>query len=137
MIIDPNRVERRAAQRFQVHLPLTVHFDGRTVPGFTQDLSGRGIFFYTEIELPEGAIVELTFTMPSEITLAENMPVRCRGRVLRTSASASAHSQSAPRNGIAVRFDTYEYLPSNEPLAQFVRVSPASVSPTTSGLVPS
>jgi hypothetical protein len=137
MTIDPNRVERRAAQRFQVHLPLTVHFDGRTVPGFTQDLSGRGIFFYTEIELPEGAIVELTFTMPSEITLAENMPVRCRGRVLRASTSAAVLSQPAQRNGIAVRFDTYEYLPTNEALAQFVRVSPASVSPATSGLVPS
>ena len=88
MSIDPeHRLERRGAQRFEVHLPLAVHFDGRTVPGFTQDLSGRGIFFYAETALPEGAVVELTFTMPSEITLGENMPVRCRGRVLRASAS--------------------------------------------------
>ena len=133
MSTDPNRLERRGAQRFEMHLPLAVRFDGRTVPGFTQDLSGRGIFLYAETTLMEGAIVELTFTMPSEITLAENMPVRCRGRVLRASASQAGHSQAGQRNGIAVQFDSYEYLPTNEPLTQFVRVSAASAAGATSG----
>src|SRR5208283_2510012 len=94
------------AQRFELHLPLAVHFEGRTVPEFTRNLSGRGIFFYAETALPEGAVVELTFTMPSEITLAENMPVRCRGRVLRASAS-----QPGQRIGIAAQLSSYEYLP--------------------------
>ena len=131
MSTDPNCLERRGAQRFEVHLPLAVHFDGRTVPGFTLDLSGRGIFFYAETALPEGAVVELTFTMPSEITLGENMPVRCRGRVLRASAS-----QAGQRRGIAVQLDAYEYLPSDEPITQFVRVSAASSPGATSGPVP-
>jgi hypothetical protein len=131
MSTDPNRLERRGAQRFEVHLPLAVHFDGRTAPGFTQDLSGRGIFFYAETALPEGAVVELTFTMPSEITLAENMPVRCSGRVLRASAS-----QAGQRSGIAVQLDSYQYLPSNEPIAQFVRVSATSAAGASSGPVP-
>lgn len=135
MSTDPNRlehsVERRGAQRFEVHLPLAVHFEGRTVPGFTQALSGRGIFFYAETTLPEGAVVELTFTMPSEITLAENMPVRIRGRVLRASAA-----QSGQRNGIAVQFDAYQYLPSNEPIAQFVRVSAQGTAAATSAPIP-
>jgi hypothetical protein len=130
MSTDPNRLERRGAQRFEVHLPLAVHFGGQTVHGFTQDLSGRGIFFYAETTLPEGAVVELTFTMPSEITLGENMPVRCRGRVLRASASPAGQ-----RNGIAVRLDSYEYLPS-EPITQFVRVSAASAAGAASGSVP-
>jgi PilZ domain len=117
----PNRLERRGAQRFEVHLPLAVHFEGRTVPAFTQDLSGRGIFFYTEASLPVGAVVELTFTMPSEITLGESMPVRCRGHVLR-----AAPSQGGQRKGIAVQLDSYEYLPADErPISQFVRVSAA------------
>ena len=135
MSADPNRLEhrleRRGAQRFEVNLPLAVHFEGRTVPGFTQDLSGRGIFFYAETALPEGAVVELTFTMPSEITLAENMPVRCRGRVLRASAS-----QAGQRSGIAVQLDSYQYLPSNEPIAPVVRVSATSAAEATSGPVP-
>jgi hypothetical protein len=120
---DLNRLERRGAQRFEVHLPLAVHFEGRTMPAFTQDLSGRGIFFYAEAALPEGAVVELTFTMPSEITLAENMPVRCRGRVLR-----AAPPQGGQRNGIAVQLDSYEYLTADESMfiSQSVRVSAAS-----------
>ena len=126
-------VERRSAQRFEMHLPLAVQFDGRTVPGFTQDLTGRGIFFYAETTLPKGAVVELTFTMPSEITLGENMPVRCRGRVLRSSASQEGHSQMGQRSGIAVQLDSYEYLPSNEPNAHFVRVSAPGTAGATSG----
>jgi hypothetical protein len=126
-------LERRSAQRFEMNLPLAVRFDGRTVPGFTQDLTGRGVFFYADTTLPEGAVVELSFTMPSEITLGENMPVRCRGRVLRASSSQDVHSHVGQRNGIAVQLDSYEYLPSNEPNAHFVRVSASGAVGATSG----
>src|SRR5271166_5276238 len=147
MSTEPNRLEhrleRRAAQRFEAHQPVAVHFEGRTVPGFIQNLSGRGIFFYTETALAQGAVVELTFTLPSEITLAENMPVRCRGRVLRASVPQAVKSKAGncqvgestvgQRTGIAVRFDSYEYLPSNEPVMQFVRVTAASAAGASSG----
>jgi len=150
MSADPNRLEhcleRRGAQRFEVHLPLAVQFEGRTVHGFTQDLSGRGIFFYAETALSEGAVVELTFTMPSEVTLAETMPVRCRGRVLRALAAQAGHIQPGQiqagqiqaglRSGIAVQLDSYEYLPSDEPITHFVRVSAAGVAGAASSLVP-
>jgi PilZ domain len=128
MTTAPNRLERRGAQRFEVHLPLAVHFDGRTVPGFIQDLSGRGVFFYAETALPQGAVIELTFTMPSDITLAESMPVRCRGRVLRASASSTDYLQASQRNGIAVQLESYHYLSPDEPVAQFVRVSVPTAS---------
>lgn len=127
---DTNRLERRGAQRFEVNIPVAVHFEGRTVPAFTHDLSGRGIFFYTEAALGEGTVVELTFTMPSEITLGENIPVRCLGRVLRADPP-----QGGQRNAIAAKLDSYEYLPTDEkaPMSQFARVSAAS---TTEGLRP-
>ena len=123
MSTDSNRVERRAAQRFQMNLPMSVCFGEQTAPGFTQDLSARGVFFYSEAALPVGADVELTFTMPSEITLGDNMPVRCRGRVVR-----AAPAQGGQHNGIAVQLDSYEYLPASErePTPQFVRVSPTT-----------
>jgi hypothetical protein len=141
MMTSPNRLERRGAQRFEVHQPLAVHFDGHTVPGFIQNLSGRGIFFYAETALPQGAVVELTFTMPSEITLAENMAVRCRGRVLRSAAPVAGNlqasqAQGSQRTGIAVRLDSYEYLPTSELVSQFVRVSAASAAGGVSGLAP-
>jgi PilZ domain. len=128
MNTDPNRLERRGAQRFEVNLPVTVHFDGRAVPGFTQDLSGRGIFFYADVPLAEGATVELSFTMPSEITLAENMPVRCEGRVVRATPATGGK-----QNGIAVQLDAYQYLPPDQPSSQFVRVSAPRPGGETSG----
>jgi len=122
MSTDPVRVERRCGQRFQLHLPLTIHVEGKAVPGFTQDVSSRGLFLYTEAQLAEGELVELTFTMPSEITLGDSMRVRGRGRVLRTDAS-----QAGPRTGVAVQLDSYEYLPSLESGAtpELARVSAA------------
>jgi hypothetical protein len=111
-------MERRGGQRFELHLPVALDFEGHTVPGFTQDVSGRGMFFYAEAALLEGAEVELTFTMPSEITLGESMPVRSRARVLR-----SMPTQGGRRNGIAVQLEAYEYLAANEPrpVAQYLR----------------
>jgi len=136
MSTGPNRLERRGGQRFEVHQPLAVHFEGRTVHGFVQNLSGRGIFFYAETTLPQGAIVELTFTMPAEITLAESMPVRGRGRVLRASApaaghSVAGHSEDGQRRGIAVQLDSYHYLPAAEVIPPFVRVAAAGASSDT------
>jgi hypothetical protein len=122
MSTDPVQVERRSGQRFQLHLPLAIHVDGKAVRGFTQDVSSRGLFLYTEAQLAEGAAVELTFTMPSEITLGESMRVRARGRVLRADTS-----QAGPRTGVAVQLDSYEYLPAleSEPTPELARVSAA------------
>jgi hypothetical protein len=128
MNAELNRLERRGAQRFAVHMPVSVEFEGRSVAGFVQDLSGRGIFFYAETALPEGAVIHLTFTMPSEITLAESMPVRCRGRVLRAS-----DPQSGEHRGIAVQLDSYEFLPQDRSVSQFARVTVATPATTTAG----
>lgn len=118
MSAEPVRLERRVGQRFEVNLPLAIQCAGQTFAGFTQDVSSRGIFFYTEAALAGGSVVELIFTMPSEITLAESMRVRCRGHILRASGACPGC-----RNGIAVRLDSYQYLPASEqePAAEFLR----------------
>jgi|SRR5579863_10364391 hypothetical protein len=125
----PVRVERRAGQRFPFLLPLTVRQVSTALeaPGFTQDLSSRGVFFFTDMPLPEGAEVEITLRMPSEITLGESMPVRCRGRVLRVAKPAAGASPAVgaeTKNGIAVRLDSYEYLTeAKESSAGYARLS--------------
>jgi len=125
MSSEPIRLERRARQRFEVNQPVSVLWEGKTFSGFTQDLSGGGVFFYTEAALPEGATVELVLTMPSEVTLGETMPVRCRGRVLRSSVANPSR-----RVGVAVRLESYQYLPAAaQETPQFMRVSePASAA---------
>jgi hypothetical protein len=85
MTTPPVSVERRIGQRFAFNLPVSLREPATAAEGlgFTQDLSSRGVFLFTDMALSEGAEIELTLKMPSEITLGENMPVRCRGSVLR------------------------------------------------------
>ncbi|HVI05661.1 MAG TPA: hypothetical protein VM711_06170, partial [Sphingomicrobium sp.] len=50
-------------------------------------------------------VLEMTLVMPSEITLAEDMPIRCRARVLRCK-----RLEADQRAAVALRFEHYEYL---------------------------
>ena len=117
MTTPPVRVERRVGQRFPYLLPVALRTCSGEIEGhgFTQDLSSRGAFLYTDSPLTEGALIELTLRMPSEITLGESMRVRCRGRVLRVVRPAAAASQTdgtvaQTKIGVGVRFEQYEYL---------------------------
>lgn len=85
MTSSPAGVERRIGQRFPFNLPVSLRDVSTSTEGlgFTQDVSSRGVFFFTVMPLSEGTDIELTLKMPSEITLGESMRVRCRGRVLR------------------------------------------------------
>lgn len=133
MTTPPIQVERRIGQRFAFHLPLSFRQTSTALEGlgFTQDVSSRGVYFFTDAPLREGAEIELTLRMPSEITLGESMPVRCRGRILRvvkpaaTSTPAIAKEACAEtKSGVAVRFEAYEYLTESiESSASFARVS--------------
>jgi hypothetical protein len=142
MTTPPVGVERRIGQRFAFNLPVSLRDVATTVEGlgFTQDLSSRGAFLFTDMGLREGAEVELTLKMPSEITLGENMRVRCRGRVLRivkptdngwkpaaspeTETISAETKTSETKIGVAVCLKGYEYLPETEDgSADFRRIS--------------
>jgi hypothetical protein len=104
-------LERRAAQRFGYSLPVSVRSgipqgEGQ---GVTQNLSARGALFCTDFSLVQGDAIELTLVMPSEITLAENMKVRCRGTVMRV-----VPPLSGTRSEVAVHLQGYEFLPQAE-----------------------
>ena len=116
------QVERRVGQRFSYLLPLSLRVPSTSLEGvgFTQDLSSRGVFFFTDAALAEGAEIEITLRMPSEITLGESMPVRCHGRILRIvrppgrqSGVSAMEAKSEAKIGVAVRLDGYEYLPAS------------------------
>jgi hypothetical protein len=73
----------------------------------TQDVSARGVFFCSEVSVAEGSAIELTFVMPSEITLTDSMRVRCRGRIVRVVPPDSVRKSF----GYAVLLEQYDYLP--------------------------
>lgn len=146
MTTPPVGVERRIGQRFPFNVPVSLRDLSNSAEGlgFTQDLSSRGAFLFTDMALSEGADIELTLKMPCEITLGESMRVRCRGRVLRIvkpadkgwkpaasltetdpSEAKSAEIRSAETKiGVAVCLSGYEYLPDiSEASADFRRIS--------------
>ena len=124
MTTEPVRVERRVGQRFDLHVPVSVKLadSPQETTGFTQDLSARGTFFFTDFPLAVGERVELTLLMPSEITLGDSMRVRCMGTVLRV-----VQPSVGTKLGVAVHFANYEYLPdaaaSGETADAFSRIS--------------
>ncbi len=130
MTVPPVGVERRIGQRFAFNLPVSLRDVATAVEGlgFTQDLSSRGAFLFTDMALSEGAEIELTLKMPSEITLGESMRVRCRGQVLRIIKPADKSWKPATsaetKIGVAVCLKGYEYLPeTKDGPAEFRRIS--------------
>ena len=142
MTSPQNQVERRVGQRFPFQLPVSLRSVGSGAEGVgcTQDVSSRGVFFLTSASLRESEEIELTLTMPAEITLGKDMRVRCRGRILRLAKAAdgfskvqcevpdetghATHAQaSETKIGVAVRLDGYEYLPDSPSLAVLPRMA--------------
>src|SRR5258708_23631878 len=155
MTIPTVGIERRVGQRFAFNLPVSLRDVSTSTEGlgFTQDLSSRGAFLFTTMPLNEGADIELTLRMPSEITLGDNMRVRCRGRVLRivnaanngwkssfateekfsetksvetasTDNRGTGEKSGEPKIGVAVCLSGYEYLPETADVtADFRRIS--------------
>jgi hypothetical protein len=123
-------IERRAAQRFEIQTPVTLCMAGSDTKGcgVTQDLSGRGLLLYTDMPLSEGDPIELTLEMPSEITLAENMRVRCKGKVLRACGLGT-------KGGYAIRIEgAYEFLADEIKHFTETRTSGTSDEPQEAGM---
>jgi hypothetical protein len=99
------QIERRCGQRFPYQVSVVLREPGgsRSGTGFTQDLSSRGALIWTDFPLSEGQTIDMTFVMPSEITLAEDMSVCCRARVLRVQRTEGA------KPAVAVKIEHYEF----------------------------
>ncbi len=103
-------VERRAARRFSMMLPVKVRFSNESgiveKPGETRDVSFRGLYFLIEAIVEAGSSIEFVLTLPQQITLAGDVHIRCYARVLRV----DAHNG---RRGVAARIERYEFLPAS------------------------
>jgi len=103
--------ERRTMRRFDMRLPASVRIAGnglRDLMTETQNVSARGVFFYLDRPLAEGARIEVTMTFPPHVTLTEPVRVRFTARVVRVESSHSASSI-----GVAAMIEEYEFLRSN------------------------
>ena len=98
-------------RRFDMHLPATVRIAGqgpRDLSTETQNVSARGVFFYLDRPLAEGAGIEVTMTFPPHVTLTESVRVRFTARVVRVETSPQYSGI-----GVAAMIEGYEFLRSN------------------------
>ena len=101
-------MERRATRRFRIKLPMTVRWANRSGNWETQaeseDITSRGVYFFSPAEIEKGSPVEVIIVMPHQITLAEPVRVRCQGRVRRTEI------KDTHRVGVVVEIQQYRFL---------------------------
>jgi PilZ domain len=93
-------------RRFAMKLPAAVRVSG--IPSefetLTENVSARGIYFYIDRLMTEGARVEVTMDFPSQVTLTHPLRVRFIARVLRV------EPESHVRVGVAAMIEEYEFL---------------------------
>ncbi len=79
--------ERRTTQRFDLSLPLTVRLpfgrSAQTQKGKTRDISTRGVYFVIDQDLEAGSELDITLTLPAEVTRGIEVFVRASGKVIR------------------------------------------------------
>jgi hypothetical protein len=111
--MEQAQAERREEQRFPLRLPVVVRavHDGiQEESSLTRDVSARGAFFYLDSKLTEGTPLELILTLPAEITLTEDIRVRCKGRVVRVVCPSNAGKM-----GVAAAIDQYDFVTESDP----------------------
>ena len=103
--------EKRGARRFALRVPVSVNRNTTNTniqdeAAQLRDVSARGICFYLESAIEQGAHIGFTLTLPPEVTLTESIRVQCQGRVVRVDDGAADGKVS-----VAAVIEAYEFLP--------------------------
>lgn len=108
--------ERRTTRRYDLTLPVSIRFAAENLvnrrEGKTRDISTKGVYFVVAQELQEGSEVDITLTLPAEITRGSDVFVRAQGKVIRV----EPHSEEGEsRQGVAAIIERYDII-RGEPL---------------------
>jgi c-di-GMP-binding flagellar brake protein YcgR len=103
--------ERRTARRYDLSLPIIIRIPTEraldTQQGKTRDISTRGLYFVIEQNLEADSELDLTLTLPAEITHGTEVFVRALGRVVRV----ERHSEDGDaRMGVAAVIERYDII---------------------------
>ncbi len=103
--------ERRAARRYDLSLPVIIRVpiekEAQSRNGKTRDISTRGVYFTIEQDLSAGAELDITLTLPSEITRGTEVLVRAQGRVVRVERKQQNGSEHI---GVAAVIERYDII---------------------------
>jgi hypothetical protein len=103
--------ERRTARRYDLSLPVIIRIpvekDAGSRTGKTRDISTRGVYFTIDNDLSAGAELDLTITLPAEVTGGTEVFIRAIGKVVRVD-KRSADSERPV--GVAAVIERYEIV---------------------------
>jgi c-di-GMP-binding flagellar brake protein YcgR len=109
-----NMTERRTARRYDLTLPVVIHvpIEREPVPrsGKTRDISTHGLYLLVDNELSQGAELDLTMTLPAEVTGGTEVFIRAIGKVVRVEKTPES---SSDRGGVAAVIERFEIVRSD------------------------
>jgi c-di-GMP-binding flagellar brake protein YcgR len=110
--------ERRTARRYDLSLPVMIRVpvekETTSRNGKTRDISTRGVYFTVEEDVGPGAELDITLTLPSEVTRGSEVFIRAMGRVVRVDKKPENGNS---RVGVAAVIERYEIV-RTEPSSQ-------------------
>jgi c-di-GMP-binding flagellar brake protein YcgR len=108
--------ERRTARRYDLSLPVIIRVPVDTEisshSGKTRDISTRGVYFTLDDDFETGAELDITLTLPSEVTRGSEVFIRATGKVVRVDKRPD-HGSS--RVGVAAVIERYEIIRTESP----------------------
>lgn len=103
--------ERRTARRYDLTLPIRIRSAEESVAGKhdgrTRDISTRGLFFVIDRDMDAGSELDITLTLPGEITNGTDVFVRAQGKVVRVERRIE---EGEPRMGVAAIIERYDII---------------------------
>lgn len=103
--------ERRIARRYDLTLPVIIRVPAERVldtqKGKTRDISTRGLYFVLDEDLEPGSELDITLTLPAEITQGSEVFVRALGKVVRVE---KRYEDGSERMGVAAVIERYDII---------------------------
>jgi c-di-GMP-binding flagellar brake protein YcgR len=111
MGVPGKMTERRTARRYDLSLPVIIRVpverESSSRNGKTRDISTRGVYFTIDRDLGAGAELDITLTLPSEITRGSEVFIRAMGKVVRVEKKPE---NGSTRVGVAAVIERYEII---------------------------
>jgi PilZ domain-containing protein len=110
--------DRRLAERHALRMPMQLRLrasDKREEKVEAENVSRRGVFFWTDLPLDKGSTLDLLLEMPERISGVRPAQWVCLGHVVRV-VERVAHDA---RRGIGVEFDFYVVAHTTAPRWEF------------------
>src|SRR6195256_6257336 len=100
--------ERRTTRRYDLSLPIVIRVPRLdSQQGKTRDISTRGLYFVVDQNLESGSQLDITLTLPAEITHGSEVFVRALGKVVRVERRIE---DGSARMGVAAVIERYDII---------------------------